>query len=126
MSFHNADRAASYGVRETNPLSDAGHDWDNFDHDRDYTLSELQAAGGTVSRLRLLTEGGYPYMDISYCHATLPNGRNVRVNLADAPDIRKGKGSQPFKADLIEWAKRQNVYGKKIGLLDEGNWSILS
>jgi hypothetical protein len=123
VTYHNAMRAASYGVQETNPLPDGGHDFANFEEDG-MSLSQLAAAGGRVTRLRLLTENGYPYMDISYCHGTLPNGRNVHIDGAPS-SLRKAKGSVPVLRDLVEWAKEEGVHGKRIGLLDEGNWSIL-
>jgi len=115
----------AYGVRETNPLGPEGHNFDNFERDA-MTLAELQARGGRVSRLRFLTEPGYPYVDISYVHGVLPNGRNVHINVTDSPRLRKGRGSEPFMADMIEWAKGEGVFGKKIGMLDRGVWSILS
>lgn len=124
-TYHNAMRAASYGVQESNPLSDAGHNWENFEEDA-ITLAELQARGGRISRLRFLTEAGYPYMDVSYVQGVLPNGRNVSINIqGDCSRIRKGRGSEPYISDLITWAKDEGVYGKGIGMLDPGVWSIL-
>jgi hypothetical protein len=29
-----------------------------------------------------------------------------------------------MKGALINWAKREGVYAKALGLLDEGNWSV--
>ena len=125
MTYANADRIAStYGVRESNPLGDEGHNWDNFEQDA-ITLAELQRRGGRVCRLRMLTEPGTPFLDISYVHGVLPNGRNVHINVQDSPMLRKGRGSKPYMSDMIEWAKREGVYGKRIGMLDEGVWSIL-
>lgn len=115
-----ADLAARYGVVETNGLVDSGYH-ERVEHGQDYTLNELDAAGGTITRLRLLTERGYPFLDISYAHGTLPDGRIVRINLADVDKLRR----KSIKGDLIEWAKRQGVFAKRLGLLDEGNWSIL-
>jgi hypothetical protein len=124
-TYHNAERAASYGVRETNPLGDEGHNWENFEDDA-ITLAELQARGGRISRLRFLTESGYPYMDVSYVQGVLPNGRNVSINIqGDCSRIRKGRGSEPYMSDLIAWAQDEGVFGKGIGMLDRGVWSIL-
>lgn len=111
---------ASYGVVETNGL-DGSNYHDTVDHGQDYTLNELAAAGGKVTRLRMLTERGYPYMDISYAHGTLPDGRIVPINLAGADRLRR----RNLKGDLIEWAKREGVFAKRLGLLDEANWSVL-
>lgn len=124
MTYANADRIAStYGTRETNPLPDGGHDWDNFEQDA-ITLHELARRGGRISRLRMLTEPGTPFLDVSYCHGILPNGRNVRLNVAP-PMLRKGRGSEPYMSDMIAWAKDEGVHGKSIGMLDRGVWSIL-
>lgn len=115
----------TYGVRETNPLGPEGHDWSRF-ADGAMTLAQLQAAGGRVSRLRMLTEPGTPFLDVSYVHGVLPNGQQVHINLQDSPHLRKGRGSEPYMSDMIGWAKREGVYGKAIGMLDRGVWSILS
>jgi hypothetical protein len=113
-----ADRAARYGVSETNPLT--------YDHasmlDAEWlSLYELQARKGKVTRLRLLTERGYPYYDISYCHGVLPDGTLVHVQMNE---LRLSRRS--LKGSLIALAKEQGVFAKSLGLLDEGNWSILS
>lgn len=114
------DNAARYGVSETGDfILDTYHS--EVDYSRTYTLSELVAAGGKISRLRLLTERGYPAYDISYCHATLPNGQVVPVHV-DCMRLPK----PALKSGLIAWAKREKVFAKNLGLLDEDNWSILS
>ena len=122
-TYRNAERAASYGVHETNPLPDGGHDWSQFEEGT-WSLRQLQDDGGKVCRLRLLTEAGYPYLDISYVHGVLPNGRMVHVQPVRS-SLVKAKGSVPSRRDLVQWAKEERVYARGIGLLDEGNWSIL-
>ncbi len=126
ITFHTADRlAAEYGVQDSNPLPDGGHNWDNFE-DEAYTLRQLQDEGGRISRLRFLTDPGYPYLDVSYVHGVLPNGRNVQITIqGNCSMIRKGRGSEPYMSDLIAWAKDEGVYGKAIGMFDRGVWSIL-
>lgn len=109
-----------YGVDETNPLADGGTYHENVDRERTYSLAALAQAGGKITRLRLLTEPGYPYYDVSYVHGTLPDGRVVPVQATTA-NLRKSR----LKADLIEWAKEEGVYAKGVGLLDEGNWSTV-
>jgi hypothetical protein len=58
--------------------------------------------GLTVTRLRLLSDPGYPSWDVSYCHGVL-NGRhvNVRLPFSDLPKYVKGG----FKAALFKEAK---------------------
>lgn len=126
---------------------------DNTYHDQvenvDMTLREVQAAGGTITRVRLLAEMGR--RDISYIHATLPGsrrgcaghqladggpspvcgecntktrGRIVRVNLNQCPGTTLIPANR-VKSTFIEWAKAEGVYAKGLGLLDEANWSVL-
>jgi hypothetical protein len=71
-----------------------------------------------ITRLRLLSDPGFPYWDVSYCYGVLKDGTNVRVGLP-FHQLRKAK----MKADIIEAAKRDGVYAKGIGILDD---SIIS
>lgn len=73
------DIAVRYGVNETNPLI-APTDYSQFAEDW-YTVSRLVEEGGRFSRIRLLTERGYPYMDISYIHGVLSSGQPVHINI---------------------------------------------
>jgi hypothetical protein len=86
------------------------------------TLKQVQAAGGKISRIRLLGEAGY--RDISYIHATLADGRIVRVNLNQCPGTTLIPANK-VKTTFIEWAKAEGVYAKGLGLLDDANYSIL-
>ena len=101
-----------------------GHEYhEQVQYDRSMTLAEVSQRNGRITRVRILGGGrsdGY-MADISYVHATLPDGTIVPLH-ADYPvcfPIRKVKG------ELIEWAKYHGVYAKGLGLLDESNWSIL-
>lgn len=73
-----------------------------------------------ITRLRMLTERGFPFLDVSYCYGELKNGTPVRVNLPVRQFPRKN-----VKAAIIAMCREENVYGKGIGILDESNWSIL-
>lgn len=84
----------------------------------DYTLAELKAAGGTICRVRIFRECGM--MDLSSAHGRV-NGEMVQI--AQLPHIFCPRSQ--FKAQLINWAKEEGVFAKGIGLLDEGNWSVL-
>jgi hypothetical protein len=86
------------------------------------SLKEVSKAGGHISRVRLLGEAGY--RDISYIHATLPGGRIVRVDTTNCPTVFLIPANR-VKATFIEWAKAEGVFAKGLGLLDEGNWSVL-
>jgi hypothetical protein len=115
-----ADRSAhlamTYGVNETNPLwtSEVTHE----------TITEEVTLGDPrldrVTRLRLLTEPGYPFFDISYVYGVLKDGTHVRITGAPMH-----LGRKTIKRDLIEWAKEEKAFAKGLGLLDDANWSIL-
>lgn len=123
----NADRIAStYGVYQTGTAVDHTYH-SEVDHSRDYTLSELAAAGGRVSRVRLLTDSswGYKMADVSYIHCTLPDGSLHPVNLQGLK-TSYGIPIRQIKGVFIEWAKAEGVYAKGLGLLDDGDvWSVL-
>ena len=112
------DLAVRYGVNETNPLwtSEATHE--NVDYSEHVTLGDPRLK--RIVRLRLLTEPGYPYYDISYVYGELKDGRFVRI--AGAPMHLSRRAP---KEDLVRWAKSEKAYAKGLGLLDEGCWSIL-
>lgn len=67
-----------------------------------------------IFRLRLLTDRGFPFYDVSYCYGTLRDGRNVRVSL---PFHQLPKRS--WKRAIIEHAKREGVFAKGLGILDD-------
>jgi hypothetical protein len=120
--FARQDRlAAEYGVVESGlPV---GHEYHSgVDYADQMTLGELVRQGGRVTRVRLLTER-WPsgrMADISYIHGTLPSGKVVPLYV-DA----MGGPLRGMKGEFIEWAKREGVFAKGCGLLDEGNWSVL-
>ena len=111
-------RAQAYGVNETNPIwmSEATHE--NVDYSIHCTLGDARLK--RVVRLRLLTEPGYPYFDVSYVYGQLHDGTYVR--LSGAPTQL---GRKTLKRDLIHWAREEGAWAKGLGLLDDCNWSIL-
>ena len=122
MNANTIDRTPSRAyANETNGLVDAAAYHTRMHTDSvDMTLAQLGAARGRVTRLRLLSDRGCPWVDVSYCHGVLPDGTPVRVT--DAPT---GLNLRGLKGDLIAWARESGVYAKGMGLLDEGNWSHL-
>lgn len=102
---------------ETNPLEN--------DHNADrvsMTLTEFAAADGQITRVRVLTEATVNgrYADFSYIYGTLADG-----TLAHIVDHPRGTMLRNLKGAIIDWAKSERVYAKRLGLLDELNWSIL-
>lgn len=114
-----------YGATEVNGLVTPQDYHSLVKYDEELTLAEVSARGGKITRLRLFTEW-VPTIrarvaDVSYIHATLPDGSVHPVN--NGADIQY---YHQVKGDLIAWAKREGVSAKKLGLLDEGNWSVIS
>lgn len=117
-AFATTDRSL-YGATEVNGLVD-GHAYHaQVDYSRFYSLAQVKELGGKITRVRVLTEG--PFRDVSYINATLPNGEIVNVSVGVNNMTHRSK----FKGELIAWAAREGVFAKGIGLLDEGNWSVL-
>lgn len=65
-----------------------------------------------ITRLRILSDPGLPFWDISYCHGEL-DGEHVEVDLPFFQLPKRG-----FKKRIVEAAKRDKVYAKGIGILD--------
>ena len=113
-----ADR---YGVQYSGTL--VGPEYhDGVNYTRTYTLAEVAAARGKITRLRLLgDEGRDRWVSVSYIHATLPTGETVPVR-HELPSMFHFWETKHL---LVEWARSANVYGKGLGLLDETNWSVV-
>lgn len=80
-----------------------------------YMLAEM---GGRVTRVRMFTErlapGAYIY-DVSYVYGELPDGTQVRVINCPLGEVMPPRH---FAKVLVNWAKEEGVFAKKIGLLD--------
>jgi hypothetical protein len=100
-----------YGTKEQNGLVDAVdyHCQRTINHGG---LVDWTTKGLKVTRLRLISDPGYPVWDVSYCHGTL-NGQDVDVQLPFS-QIPKRK----VNAFIIEWAKKDGVFAKGLGILD--------
>lgn len=116
------DRMVAYGVQASGEVVTAEYH-QGVDYADQMTLGALVAAGGRVTRVRLLTEvwpGRGRMADISYIHGTLPSGKVVPLYV----DVQSG-ALRDLKGEFIAWARREGVYAKGCGLLDEANWSVL-
>lgn len=76
-----------------------------------------------VTRLRLLADPSafFPHWDISYCYGVLYNGTHVRVSL---PGHWLFDRKKPLRPQIVTFCQQSNVYGKGLGLLDEGTLSV--
>lgn len=100
-----------YGAQETNGLvGDEQSEWlDRLDGEVYWSDPEL----ARVTRLRLLSDPGFPYWDVSYCYGIRKDGRECRVSL---PFHQLPK--RTWKGAIIEWARRDGVYAVGLGLMD--------
>lgn len=72
--------------------------------------------GLKVTRLRLLSDIGFPYWDVSYCHGIL-DGEPVDVILPFDALPKKG-----MNAEIVRYAIKDNVFAKGLGILDP--WAV--
>lgn len=72
---------------------------------------DWSTAGLKVTKLRLLSDQGFPFWDVSYCIGIL-NEEAVFVAL---PFNQLPKAN--FKARILFFAKKDNIYAKGLGIL---------
>lgn len=97
-----------YGAIETNGLVDGP-----AYHAVERGCADWTEPGLKITRLRLVSDPGYPAWDVSYCHGVLPTGELVDVML---PFSQLPKGKR-FTA-IINHAKRAGINAKALGILD--------
>jgi hypothetical protein len=66
-----------------------------------------------VTRLRLVTDSGFPAWDVSYCHGVLHDGSTCDVTLPFFQLPKKG-----MARTIVKHAKRDGVHAKRLGILD--------
>ena len=105
---------------ETNPITAEIHAMrEAIDHKDPVDLTDLRLA--RIVRLRLVSDPGFSYYDVSYCYGELRNGEPVRVDLPAYQFSKKN-----LNGELIAMCKAAKVYGKGLGLFDAGTISILT
>lgn len=100
-----------YGARETSPLSESGMAHTDYTGAETLDLEDPRLV--RITRLRLLSDPGFPFWDVSYCYGTTADGAPVRVSLP----VRQFPKSGLTRA-LVQMAKDAGRYGKGMGLLD--------
>lgn len=95
---------------ETNPLSDEMRERIQNSTETVYWNDERLRS---IDRLRLLTDAGFPFYDVSYCVGTLKDGRPCRVSLPFS-QLSKGKGK--ITAEILALAKEDGVFAKGLGI----------
>lgn len=101
----------SYGINETNALTDGQAYHSGTDYSVVYELSDREVV--KIDRLRLLSEPGYPYWDISYCVGVLANGTRVPVQL-DVTQL----GKRTWKTELVNVFRKAGRYAVGMGVFE--------
>jgi hypothetical protein len=103
-----------YGVWETNP---GAHD-EKIEGHVDWTHPGLK-----VERLRLVSDPGLAWWDVSYCYGRV-GGKKVSVSLPFYQLRRNHRYLGHFvkapslASQLVEWGKKDGVHVKSLGILD--------
>lgn len=117
MSYQNMQSGDGLGNYESFSLPDGWHERHSGAETVDLTDPEL----GRITRLRLLGDRDFPFLDLSYCHGELKDGTPVRVQLPRHQFPKRG-----LCRALVEMCQQAKVYGKGIGITDPNVWSVLS
>jgi hypothetical protein len=107
----------AYGVEQSNPITDEVRAIRDAIED---TVELTDGRLALITRLRLVTDPGFPMYDLSYCYGELRDGTPVRVRL---PWHQFNKRN--LKGDLIAMCREAGVYAKGLGLLDPATLSVL-
>jgi hypothetical protein len=108
--------ASRYGEQEVNGLSDLGispKQWGEHLSKMDPIPVCWTEPGLKITRLRLVSDPGFPVWDVSYCHGVMPDGRHVQVDLPFSQVPKRDRAKF-----LVREAIRAGVYAKGIGILD--------
>jgi hypothetical protein len=96
---------------EVNGLGDFAKEY--HDIDRSLTLHWDDPRLARITRLRLLSDPGFPYWDISYCHGETKDGVACTVTLPFDQLPKRG-----YKHAIVTAAQKDKVYAKGLGIFD--------
>lgn len=106
--MHTTDRPE---VGETNGLVDG----QSYHRSRGETRSVYWTEKGLkITRLRLLSDPGFPLWDVSYCHGMIGD-EHVDVQLPFSQLLKYGT---TISKQIVAEAKKEGVYAKGLGILD--------
>lgn len=98
-----------YGTHETNGLENGPEYHKTERVDVDWTDKRLK----TITRLRIVSDPGFPVWDVTYCHGELQDGTPCAVQLPFSQLPKKN-----LTGFIIEAAKKDGVFAKGLGILD--------
>ena len=86
-----------------------------IDHKQPVDLTDPRLA--RITRLRLVSDPGFPYWDVSYCYGELKDGTPVRVDLPEY-QFSRGRARPTLKMHMVRMCQEHGLYAKGLGLLD--------
>ena len=98
----------TYGCNETNPMTPGEHAETLVGH-----VHWDSPALARITRLRLLSDPGYPAWDVSYCYGRTHKGEKVIVCLPFSELPKRN-----MRKAIVAHAKRDGVYAKGLGLFE--------
>ena len=100
-----------YGTKENNGLEDAQayhqHHHDHDIGDLDWRSPRLKR----ITRLRMVSDPGFPVWDITYCHGETTDGYTCEVRLPFSQLPKKG-----MRRAIVQHAKNDGVYAHGLGV----------
>ena len=103
-----------YGVFETNPLTpETRAERNDALHGPKVPWTDPDLA--EITRLRLLTDPGFPAWEVSYCTGLLRDGTGCRVEL---PFDMLPKGRGRMKGAILAHARRDHVFANGLHVFD--------
>lgn len=113
------DRARSYGVRIDGPIDSemmtAQREAVSRDGGGEVYWNDPQLSKVTCLRLIGASRREYPWWDVSFCYGVLKDGTQVRVQV---PFGGQDLPMYGWKRAIVEAAKRDGVFAKGLGILD--------
>ena len=105
--------ATNHGVFQTNPIVEGYHKIERKRH-VSWDHPDLR-----ITRLRLLSDPGYPTWDVSYCHGRIGDEEvKVMLPFSELP-------KRAMKSKIVQYARLDKVHAKAIGILEDYNISKL-
>lgn len=106
-------RDATYGFVETNGMNDDVAALRDRVHASNLEVELDDPRLARITRLRLVSDPGFPAWDLSYAYGRLKDGTDVRVHM---PVHQFSK--RELNRDLIAMCKDAGVFGKALGIFD--------
>ncbi|WP_144120702.1 hypothetical protein [Catellatospora sichuanensis] len=104
--------ATRYGIQQTNPITDeVVRIRESIDHGKPVWLANRDLV--KITRLRLISDRGLAWWDVSYCYGQMRDGTHVRVILPYG-QFRKANLSR----QLVDMCKAAGKYGKALDIFN--------